>query len=578
MATSTSGITSLDSTYTNLLNYQIQIESAPLTRLQSQQSALKLQRAVYADLKTKLESLRSSAKSLISTDAFYSLKPGKSVSVANIATGTTVISAAASTSAVAASYDIANISLALADRVRSDEQEYSDQALGKSGTIFVGGASERSMVKHLQALDTVSNITINDQIAVGQQELGKGTYYVETKQTSEGAWQFRLVDSEGTAQKIASGTSKTSFTSSWQNIPTGESPSYSTGRGLDINFGSDTSKYIAKSKLGGATSVEYQPKGAEISITEDMSLNGIASAINSGKFAAGNEVTATVVNKQLVLSAKQTGVLYKIQASGEVLEELGVLSGSAFKNVMQSARDATFTVNGLAVTRSQNSLLTDVISGVTINLASDAQGKSATLNVVSDNTSSKNAINAFITNFNNVQTYIKSKLAVTKNADDTYTRGSLSGDQSIVSLRNSLFNIVGSSDASATVYKSLKDIGITVNSSLTMAITDSAKLENALKTNYSDVLNVVDRIMTSVNSKLDKYTGTTSYVDQLIKANDLKTKYVATSITSMNKRLDARKESLTNYYVDIQAQMDLLSNTQNTNSAWLTSLYSSMYK
>jgi flagellar hook-associated protein 2 len=577
MAT-TSGITSLDSTYTNLLNYQIQVESAPLTRLQSQQSALKLQRAVYADLKTKLESLRTSAKSLISTDAFYSLKPGKSVSVSNIATGTTVISAAASTSAVAASYDIADISLALADRVRSDEQEYSDQALGKSGTIYVGGGAERSIVNHLQALDTISNISINDQIAVGQQELGTGTYYVETQQTSDGIWQFRVVDSEGATQKIASGSSSTSFTSSWQAIPTGESTTYSTGRGLNIDFGTDPSKYVAKSKLGGATSVEYQPKGAEISITADMSLNGIASAINSGTFASGNEVTATVVNKQLVLSAKQTGLLHKIEASGEVLEQLGVLTGSAFKNVMQSARNATFTVNGLEVIRSQNSLLTDVISGVTLNLASDAEGKSATLNVVSDNTSSKNAINAFITNFNNVQTYIKSKLAVTKNADDTYTRGSLSGDQSIVSLRNSLFNIVGSSDATATVYKSLKDIGITVNSSLTMAITDSAKFENALKTNYSDVLNVVDRVMTSVNSKLDKYTGTTSYVDQLIKANDLKTKYVATSITSMNKRLDARKESLTNYYVDIQAQMDLLSNTQNTNSAWLTSLYSSMYK
>lgn len=110
-----------------------------------------------------------------------------------------------------------------------------------------------------------------------------------------------------------------------------------------------------------------------------------------------------------------------------------------------------------------------------------------------------------------------------------------------------------------------------------MAITDSTKLENALKTNYSDVMTVVDRVMNGINAKLEKYTGTTSYVDQLIKANETKTKNVALSISSMNKRLDARKESLNQYYADVQSQMNLLANTQNTNSAWITSLYASLY-
>ncbi len=691
MAT-TSGVTSLDSTYLTLINYQIQLESAPLTQLQSQQSALKLQRAVYTDLKTKLDALRTSTKSLISTDSFYSLKAGRNVSVSNVATGTTVISAAASSSAVAASYDIGNISLALADRIRSDEQEYSDQALSKSGNIYIGGSENRSVAVKQQAvtsfdktssipvgntqlsegtyyvetqksgnnwqfrlvnssgvaqtikdsgtdgwqnipagggtydtergltinfgtdsskfvassksygsaatvsfsgsegsfevsnikntsntaLDTVADIEINGTIATGQQELGNGTYFVETQKTAAGTWQFRLVDSEGTAAKIASGTSTTSFTTSWQNIPTGGG-TYSTGRGLSIDFGTDASKYVAKSKLSGASSVEYQAKGAEIVVTEGMSLNDIAASINSGTFASGNEVVATVVNKQLVLSSKQTGVSHKIQASGTVLEDLGVISGSAFKNVMQSARDATFTVNGLSVTRSQNSSLTDVISGVTLNLASDAQDKSATLNIASDNTSSKNAINSFITNFNALQSYIAAKIAVTKNNDNTYTRGSLAGDQSLINLRNSLFSTINSSDTTATVYKSLKDIGISINSNLTMAITDSTKLENALKTNYSDVMTVVDRVMNGINAKLEKYTGTTSYVDQLIKANETKTKNVALSISSMNKRLDARKESLNQYYADVQSQMNLLANTQNTNSAWITSLYASLY-
>jgi hypothetical protein len=83
--------------------------------------------------------------------------------------------------------------------------------------------------------------------------------------------------------------------------------------------------------------------------------------------------------------------------------------------------------------------------------------------------------------------------------------------------------------------------------------------------------------MTAVTSKLDKYTGTTSYVDQLIKANAKQTISVGNSIVSMNSRLDAREQVLIKYYADVQSQMDSLANTQNTNSAWITALYSSLY-
>lgn len=680
MATATS-INTLDSTYTSLINYQIQLESKPLTALTTQQSTLKLQRAVYNDLKTKLEALRTATKALNSTNAFYALKSGRTISVSNIATGTTVVSASTSGSAIASSYDISNISLALTDRVRSDEQEYSDQALGQEGTIYLGGAAARTAVKKFQgvnnfgtgavavgnekltdgtyfvetrkesdvwqfrlvnssgaaqtidgsgtdgwqaiaagnkdtgrgltidfgsdpskyvaadksnslaasvvfssvddaksiksSLNTVSNFGQEATIAEGQLELGKGTYYVETRNDPSSGWQFRLVDSEGNAAKIRSGSSTSTYTKDWQSIPTTGS-TYSTGRGLTIDFGTDASKFAAKSKLSGALSVDYQAKGAAIEVKTGMSLNDIATAISSANYASGNEVIATVVNKQLVLSSKMTGINHKIQASGDVLKNLGVLTDSGFKNVMQSAKDATFQVNGLAITRSQNTALSDVISGVTLNLASDAEGKSATITVASDNTTSKNAISSFITNFNTVQTYLSSKLSLTKQTDGTYLRGSLSGDQSIMSLRNSLFSMFGSYDAAGGVYKSFKDIGIEVNSSLTAVITDSSKLEKALKENFSEVQKLVDRVSANIENKLAKYTGTASYVDQKIKATDTLSTNVASQIKTWNARIEQRKATLTNLYTDVQAQLTSLSYTSNTNTAWINSLYSSI--
>lgn len=679
----TTALTTLDSTYTTLINYQIQMESQPLTRLTTQQNDLKLKKAIYTDLKTKLDQLLSSTKALISTNAFYSLKSGRTISVANVATGSTVLTASASSSSLPGSYEVSNISLALADRVRSDEQEYADQALGKTGTFVIGGASSRSTEKGANNIDvfgtnalkdgstkladgkyyvetrkvedtwqfrvvnssgtyqeidgsgedgwqtiptenggqydsgrgltidfgndpakytaltkstgatsvtfssvndefsvkstqnTVSGFSANEAVTQGQLELGKGNYFVETRNYN-GAWQFRLVNDEGIAAKIAQGSNGTTYTDQWQSIPT-DGGTFNTGRGLSIEFGTDSSKYAEATRLSGALKVNYQAKGAEISVTSDMSLIDIASKINAGTYGSGDEVTATIVNKQLVISSKLTGSAHQLQASGAVLEEIGVLSGSSFKNVMQTAKDATFTVNGLNVTRSQNSALTDVISGVTINLASDAEGKSATVNIASDNGAQKTAMNSFITNFNAIITYLNSKMAVTKNSDNTYTRGALAGDQSIISLKSSLQSMLTRYDPLGGVYKSLREIGIGINTSGSAAILDSTKFENALKNNYADVQKVVDSVMTNISDKLSKYTGTTSYVNQLIKANESQTKSIASQITIWNKRIEARKESLTNTYANIQAQMTELSYTSSTNQSWITSLYSSLY-
>jgi len=674
MATTTS-LTNLDSAYQALINYQIQVESQPLTRLNTQKTQLQTQRAVYADLKTKLDQLRSAAKTLLSTDTFFSLKEGRQISISGVATGTTVLSGSVSYSAVPASYTISDIILAKNDQIRSDMQEYADQALGKTGTFFIGGKETSSLEKLFEnlasvgvgsveagqeelstgsyfvetrlsgenwqfrvvdasgaavsikngegysadwqaipagaetfdtgrglsltfgadaakyftatrtsgaakltydsELDTatkmsaVTSVVVNDEIETGQKELGSGSYFVETRLNSENVWQFRLVNSEGKAISIKDGSN---YSSSWQTIPT-DSETYSTGRGISIDFGTDADLFVANSKATGAYAIDYAAKGAEIEVTSSMSLVDIASAINSGAYGEGNELTATVVNKQLVIHTNYTGANHRLEASGTVLEELGILNGTAFKNVIQSASDASFKVNGLSVTRSQNSALTDVINGVTLNLAADAEGKSATVNITSDNSAAKTAINSFISSFNGLQTYLTGKLATTKQADGTYTRGSLAGEFAISSLRNDLYSKITRYDASGGLYKSIREIGIDINSSMSISITDSSKLDAALKNNYSEVTDLLDRIMGDIETQLSKYTGSTSsYVSQLISSNESLAKTTEEQIKNMNSRLDKRKVALTEQYAEIQAQMTLLSYTQQTNTAWINSL------
>jgi flagellar capping protein FliD len=57
------------------------------------------------------------------------------------------------------------------------------------------------------------------------------------------------------------------------------------------------------------------------------------------------------------------------------------ITSFGFGGALQVAQNAKFQVNGMDVSRASNSNLTDVIDGVTVNLASDAAGKTANLTI-----------------------------------------------------------------------------------------------------------------------------------------------------------------------------------------------------
>ncbi len=486
------------------------------------------------------------------------------VSFTNIETGFTIASAAVSTSAVPGEYNITNISLAKEHRVRSDQQMSSTSELGLSGSIVIGGQALRSVA------DEVSNATMStftaSQPNIGQQELGSGTYHVET-QLSNGVQQFRVVDSDGKAVSIQTAGAST-YTASWQTLPA--AGTYDTGRGLSFDISSD---FVAKTKGNGAANIYYTAQGASLEIETTDTLEGIASKINNGSYAANQGVRASIVDKQLILTAQQSGTAYSVMASGDVLETLGVLTDlGGFKNQMQAAQNATFNVNGLPVVRSSNTGLSDVISGVTLNLASDAQGKSATMMISGDTTPQKTAINDFLAKFNALTSYIGQKIAITKNADGSYTRGTLSSDQAISSFRYDMFRMVGGSITNSGYFRNLSDIGITINDSMNAVLSDTSKLEKALISNPNDVKKVLDGLMGSLQSKLNNYVGTKSYVDQAISSADDQTKSMNDMIKSMNTRLDMRQQNLINQFTDAQNQIQSMQYERQT----LNSIYGSI--
>jgi flagellar capping protein FliD len=564
-----SSYSGLDSTYINLINNIVELESQPLTAIEYKRDTISAQQDIYKKLNTYMTDFQSSVKALLTTDSAYDFKPDYTVKYSNKADTDTVITAKASSDAIAADYDIAVTTLAKSHQVASKKVTYINQALKYQGSFWLGGNGAAAAELASGIAGTVEGAGLAN-LKAGQSELGSGAYYVETRQDSKGGWQFRVVDSNGQAVKIAKHGTTDSYTSSWQSIPVGET--FDTGRGLTLNFGSDPEAYVETDKDSGAAVVNYQSKGVLINVKQSHTLVDIAYAINHAGYAENEKIIATIVDNQLVLSRESTGAGNNVIAyenQGDVLTQLEILQGGVFKNVRQNATDAVFSVNGTQMTRSRNKDLTDVINGVTLSLASDAEGKSATLNVEYQQEGQKNKLETFIAAFNKLTTYLSENLTTKQESSGAYTRGALTGDSMFASFRLELLNAVTNAIDNGGEYKALRELGITMGNDLKLSISDSADLEEALSGNSSEVTKLLDGVMTRLSNKLSRFLGNKGYLSTTEKALDTQLGNANDRIEDLEERLTLRQQSLLLQYAQMQAQLEAMTSTAKI----LTSFY-----
>ncbi len=570
----------LSADYLNALVTQaLKYQQRSYDLLKSQRDQLNATRSLYTDLQGLLDTLQDQVESL--TAGASSIFGAKSVTTSD----SNVATASATSSATLGTYELSITTLAKAHRVRSEQQLYADQALGLTGTFVIGGLQNRAVSSKVTVVNTVDDFGVGSTIASGQRELGSGTYYVEVRDNA-GSWEFRLVDEDGTAVSIADVTNASNFTSSWQNLSAVAGQTYDTGRGLTIAFGSGS--YTAGLRGSGAASVRYDAKGVEIAVTSSSTLADIASAINNGTYAVGNEVVATIVDRQLILTAANTGTRHKIVASditGTVLSGtgssgLGILgdggSGDVdltdgFKFTLQQAANTSMTVNGISITRQARTGLTDIINGVTLNLLAEGSQATATLTVAADTTTVTNKITEFITQFNKVTAYLKSKSDVIQTASGTYTRGGLAGESILYRLRLDLFSdlnrpVPRDGEAALPVGDptSLQEIGITIDDNLNLTISDSGKLNSALTSNFQGVARLFDALMDRLAARLEPYTRTIdSVMDQLIESVDDQIEDVNDHLSAMQERMQWQEATLRRQYAALLSQIYAASANQS---------------
>jgi flagellar hook-associated protein 2 len=216
-------------------------------------------------------------------------------------------------------------------------------------------------------------------------------------------------------------------------------------------------------------------------------LTSIAQALNKANTGVQASVVYDGSSYHLSLTSKSgTANAFTVSGSGGLAgfsyQQATSGQGASELTLSQAAANASFSLNGLTITRGSNTV-NGVIPGLTLTLAASG---SATVTVNQDVSALDKAANSVVSALNNVLTTI--------NQYSTYNSasgaGPLLGDVGLQILRNNLLNAItspgGGGATQNSPYTSLSTVGFNITSGGTLAFDDS-KFQSAAQSDYATV-------------------------------------------------------------------------------------------
>jgi len=575
-----------------LVELSLAKEQESISRLESQKDTLEIRQGIYSDIGAKIDSVLSAIEEL---KGYNNLFTAKSIAMVNADPDVNVATVSTSgTSAAAGEYSLEVTQLAQSHQIGSAKQAQSNVALGLAGAFLIGGAASRSVTNNTPGHTVVSSFGASGTLRENETELGSDTYSVEFRQ-SDGAWQFRVVDSNGDAVRIDDAAdAATEMTSNWQDFSLVRNSSFDTGRGLTISFADADPAAAQLFGDAGIANAAYTAQGATITVETTDSLNAIRDKINQATFADGNGVQATVVDKRLVLTGANTGSNAAIQladTSGSVLQDLKILAdaaGTLYDDVdhqaeLRAEQDAQFSINTIEITRSRNTSLTDVVQGLSIDLAAEGE---ATFTGSNDQQGLADGVKGLLSDVNDLLKYIKAKTQATKGADDddgnpTYTPAALGQDWSRRWLgQQGAADLLGSySGAVGDAPRYLSNIGVDLDDDGLFQLEDAAALTEALDTNFSDVSDLFEDILGKLETRLETYVdGSNAILTTKKSSLDDEIEQLDERIDGYERIMSMREKALRTQYEAIQAQIvSMTYEYQSTMSLFSGSIYNQQY-
>ena len=398
-------------------------------------------------------------------------------------------------------------------------------AINASGSFsgsFAAGFEPQTNGNHVLILQSTAN-SVADNISVSSTRANNGTATTPTKTFSQGAVAANAVSTTGTKSTatltfspLAKGEAVTvnglTFTANkaltasevgtaFANLDGTTAATLNTTDMATFGTfaGQFNSGYTSGSTTTGVLVLTSTANGAS-DIAAPTSFNtieiGAASTTPAGMVAAINSstlgISAQLINTGNAAAPYRIVITGATGASNSFSLSSKKADGTEVANVnfgtrLQTAENATLTVDGVAISSSTNKV-TDAIAGTTLDLFTTTSG-AANLDFTRDTTTVKTNLKALVTAYNDANSML-GVVSDPKSTVDTYG-ATLVGNSIVNSVRTQMRNMITtSSNTPSGNMTALRDIGITLNRTGELEI-DQVKMDAALQNNYDQVVTML---------------------------------------------------------------------------------------
>ncbi|NCB54433.1 MAG: flagellar hook protein [Epsilonproteobacteria bacterium] len=297
-----------------------------------------------------------------------------------------------------------------------------------------------------------------------------------------------------------------------------------------------TSQTATFASADDTLTLKINGKSYDFNVTSTTTLSELKDMIND---KAGDKVTASILNVggtepyRLVIKSDTTGKdnAITLSSTGTTNADLGF---STAANHLQEATDASFTYNGVAISRATNTF-DDLIKGVSVTLNETQEtGKNTTVSITQDSSELKKTVESLVSSYNSLMSQLTE---LTKYDIDTKTAGTFQGVSQITALSREVRKQVLSVDSEG---RSLADYGLELNTDGQLEF-DSSVFDKKMK---EDPAELQEYFRGSTTYKTTQYIGTPVASDALNIATE-EFKINGTSITFSTSAGATAAENLT---------------------------------
>ncbi|WP_301117187.1 flagellar filament capping protein FliD [Pusillimonas sp. (ex Stolz et al. 2005)] len=303
--------------------------------------------------------------------------------------------------------------------------------------------------------------------------------------------------------------------------------------------------------------------------SEDTSINGLIKAINQADPSLG--VRATVINDggaephRLLLTATATGenaAVSRITVDDNAQLEalIGFDSSGANPNIQeQKANNATLFINGIEIS-SQTNQVENAIEGVTLTLTK--ADESATLKVERDDAGTTQAIKAFVTAYNNLQSTIKS---LTSYDVEAQQGSALTGDTLARRAQAATRDALNGFSSEGTL-RTLSQLGITTNPTTGQLEVNDEKLSAGIKDHLGDVQRLLageGGLAERFKATTENFLGSKGYIQSAKDGADRTLANLQRQYDDTSARIDAKMENYRRQFTALDSMMAQMSSVSS---------------